>query len=188
MPEQTGSSEVQELRALMSALVGIVQRQEENMRKLQDLVSQQATTAASEDQAVSIPNPTVRVPLLQSRIYGMASGRFSQKGFAYRGQDIELLLELTTSGLQDKSWGLQQDACSEKSRERVVWQIEALEVDRSCRTAGNQLRRFITSGGCEGEAEVLKFLHCAEFQHRLLAIGIGKENLVKLRIGGCKGK
>ncbi|OAY78831.1 hypothetical protein ACMD2_23444 [Ananas comosus] len=72
--------------------------------------------------------------------------------------------------------------------ERVVWQIEALEVDRSCRTAGNQLRRFITSGGCEGEAEVLKFLHCAEFQHRLLAIGIGKENLVKLQIGGCKGE
>ncbi|OAY71854.1 hypothetical protein ACMD2_05021, partial [Ananas comosus] len=29
-----------------------------------------------------------------------------------------------------------------------VWQIEALEVDRSCRTAGNQLRRFITSGWC----------------------------------------
>ncbi|OAY78621.1 hypothetical protein ACMD2_22892 [Ananas comosus] len=50
------------------------------------------------------------------------------------------------------------------------------------------LRPTHISRGCEGEAEVLKFLHCAEFQHRLLAIGIGKENLVKLRIGGCKGE
>nr|CAD1822794.1 unnamed protein product [Ananas comosus var. bracteatus] len=51
-----------------------------------------------------------------------------------------------------------------------------------------ELDKTLNQGGCEGEAEVLKFLHCAEFQHRLLAIGIGKENLVKLRIGGCKGE
>ncbi|OAY83365.1 hypothetical protein ACMD2_24407 [Ananas comosus] len=60
--DATGSSEVQELRAPLSALVGAMQRQEENIRRLQDLVLQQATTPASWSQDAPIPDPPAIVP------------------------------------------------------------------------------------------------------------------------------
>ncbi|XP_020103979.1 uncharacterized protein LOC109721002 isoform X2 [Ananas comosus] len=55
MPEQSGFDEVRELRAQVTALARSMQRQEERIERLQDLVSRQATAAAPVSQDMPAP-------------------------------------------------------------------------------------------------------------------------------------
>ncbi|XP_020081012.1 uncharacterized protein LOC109704658 [Ananas comosus] len=95
VPEQSGSDEVQELRAQVSALVGAMQRQEENIKRLQDLVSQQATTAASGSQDVPIPDPPVVVPPPPAFIPPVVSGPSSSDSAATKAEHERSLSVLT---------------------------------------------------------------------------------------------
>nr|CAD1824749.1 unnamed protein product [Ananas comosus var. bracteatus] len=69
VPEQAGSSEVQELRAQVAALVGAVQRQESRIERLQELMERHVAAAAATATAAAAtegrgpPAPSARAPI-----------------------------------------------------------------------------------------------------------------------------
>nr|CAD1817055.1 unnamed protein product [Ananas comosus var. bracteatus] len=60
VPEQSGSEEVRELRAQIASMVGTMQRQEDQIARLQQLVAQLASAQAN----VERPAPSVVVPVV----------------------------------------------------------------------------------------------------------------------------
>ncbi|XP_020104822.1 uncharacterized protein LOC109721567 [Ananas comosus] len=74
VPEQSGSDEVQELRAQVSALVGAMQRQGEHIKSLQDLMSRQAMTAAPGSQDVPVSEALTFVPPVPPIVPPVVSG------------------------------------------------------------------------------------------------------------------
>ena len=81
----------------MSALVGAgaIQRQEENIMRLQDLVSQRATTPTSGSQDASIPDPPAIVPPPSVIIPPVVSGPSDSDSTATRAEHKQSLVGLT---------------------------------------------------------------------------------------------
>nr|CAD1840481.1 unnamed protein product [Ananas comosus var. bracteatus] len=63
VPEQSGSEEVRELRAQMTTLIGMIQRQRSQIERLQELLEQQVATAAvTTTKGHGPPAPSARAP------------------------------------------------------------------------------------------------------------------------------
>nr|CAD1833724.1 unnamed protein product [Ananas comosus var. bracteatus] len=72
VPEEAGSSEVRELRAQVSALTGIVQRQESRFEQLQGLIERHfaaATAAATEGQLEANSGPCFGRPDVDPKVH-----------------------------------------------------------------------------------------------------------------------
>ncbi|XP_020104202.1 uncharacterized protein LOC109721168 [Ananas comosus] len=95
VPEQPGTDEVRELRAQVTAFVGAMQRQEERMEKLQDLVSQQATATAPVSQDVPATAEPATVPPVLATTHPVVFGPSCSDSVAIEAEHERSLSVLT---------------------------------------------------------------------------------------------
>nr|CAD1835791.1 unnamed protein product [Ananas comosus var. bracteatus] len=169
MPEQTESSEVQELRAPVSALVGAgaMQRQEENIRRLQDLVSQQATTPAPGSQDAPIPDPPAIVPPPLVIIPPVVSGPSDSDSTATRAEHKQSSSSKQSASSSSKL--LQQQQLSQQQHQQQQLQLAAAAVapasSSSSLASSSSSSASSSSSSCSNQQQQLQLAAAAAFNY-----------------------